>query len=227
MSTQFAFRADSITTSLDNFASEDSSVSLISGPTVAPISDAINNVRFACAGFAGHGGFETAFFSLSTRHTFNFRPRATGRLTAHTHFMPQGGFSLVARASTWLFDRPGVVHFGVIARMRVRVLAANGTVPLSVRTPFLPLFGLSVRGGSVADAEEGIVDSELLEFSLTRSFETVVVPTDTIEVQARYTVQVFALDGAEFTLDFTSVPAAAGEPGDGLNSPFAVINISE
>ena len=53
MSTQIAFRADSITTSMpadDNFAGDNSSIIITRQPSVGAISDAINNVRFACTG---------------------------------------------------------------------------------------------------------------------------------------------------------------------------------
>jgi hypothetical protein len=230
MTTQFAFKATSVTASMpasDNIVGDNSSLIITRAPTAAAISDTINNIRFACTGFAGHGGTESVLFTLNTRHTFNFRPRASGRLTAHTHFMPQGGFSLVARAPTWFLDLPGQVGFNVIARMRVRVLSSNGTVALNSLTPERNLFHFDVSGGAVAHTNEGSIDSELLEFSITRAFPTPVVLSDTVEVQARYTVQVLAFDGAEFSLDFASIAAAFGEPGDGLNSPFAVINIAE
>lgn len=227
--TQFAFRAASIATSMpanDNFVGNNSNVNITTQPTAAPISDAINNVRFACTGFAGHGAFETALFTLNTAYTFNFRPRAIGRLTAHTHFMPQGGFSLVGRAPTWFFDGPGSVSFNILARMRVRVFAANGTMPLNILTPFINVFHGDALGGAVADSSEGSVDSNVLEHFISRTFETIVVLTDVVQVQARYTVQAMAVDGAEFALDFASIPPAFGQPGDGLNAPFAVINIA-
>jgi hypothetical protein len=230
MSTQIAFRADSITTSMpadDNFAGDNSSIIITRQPSVGAISDAINNVRFACTGFGGQGSTEIAVFTLNTRHTFRFRPRATGRLTAHTHFMPQGGFSLVGRAPTWFLDQPGFAFFNIFARMRVRILAANGTVPLNSITPLQSLFHFDVTGGSVAQTNEGGIGADVLEFSISRAFPTVVVLSDTVEVQARYTVQALASDGAEFSLDFASTAPSSGEPGDGLNSPFAVINISE
>jgi hypothetical protein len=234
MSTQFAFRADRVTATrpanYNHVASDLCSLIMTRQPRADPISDAINNIRFGCTGFApGTGAGEQAvLFTLLTRHIFTFRPQATGRLTAHTHFMPQGGFSLVGRAMTWsLFDWfAGSVGFGIKAQMRVLVRAADGTMALNVLTPSVPLLGFEAEGGQVADTNEGSVDTQLLEFSISRAFETIVVPTDTVEVHARYWLQALAWDGAEFALDFASMPAAGGEPGDGLNSPFAVINIS-
>jgi hypothetical protein len=141
--------------------------------------------------------------------------------------MPQGGFSLVGRAPTWFLDQPGFARFSIFARMRVRILAANGTIPLNSITPLQNLFHFDVTGGSVARTNEGSIDTEVLEFSISRAFPTVVVLSDTVEVQARYLVQALASDGAEFFLDFASIARSSGDPGDGLNSPFAVINISE
>jgi hypothetical protein len=53
-----------------------------------------------------------------------------------------------------------------------------------------------------------------------------VIPSDTVEVQARYKLQAYA-QGGEFFVDAASVPAIGGEPGDWLNALFAVINIAE
>jgi hypothetical protein len=232
MSTQFAFRANQITALLpadDNFVGNNSSFTLTTSPAADPVSDAINNVRFACTGFAGHGGTETVLFTLLTRHTFTFQPQAEGRLlTAHTHFMPQGGFSLTARKPTWLFDGPGFVGFGIFMGMRVRVLAANGAEVFRAFRRRVRIFSRTARAtASLSPSSEGTVDAELLEFTRSRSVGIIVVPSDTVEVQARYTVQALAIDGAEFFLDFASVPAFGGNPGDGLNAPFAVINIAE
>jgi hypothetical protein len=227
MSTQFAFRADRVTASLPADADLSSdNCTLTRRVTADPISDAINNVRFACTGLAPQGD-SSAYFYLYTHHTFTFRPQATGRLTAHTHFMPQGGFSLVGTARTWLFDTPGSASLAIFAMMRVRVRAANGTVPLLVDTAPVRLLFFKAKGGQVADTNEGSVDTQLLEFSISRTFETVVIPSDTVLVRAIYILSASARYGAEFALDFASMPAAGGEPGDGLNSPFAVINISE
>lgn len=89
------------------------------------------------------------------------------------------------------------------------------------------IFPVIARATSVSVSSERTIDAELLEFMRSRSSTTIVGVTDTVEVQARYTVQAIAFDGAEFFLDFASVAAGFGDPGDGLNSPFAVINIAE
>jgi hypothetical protein len=233
MTTQFAFRTSQITTVRppdDNFAGSHSTLILNTAPAVDPVSDAINNVRFACTGFAGHGNFETVMFTLLTRHTFTFQPQIAGRVTtAHTHFMPQGGSSLTARRPTFFLDGPGVVTVNMFMSMRLRVLAANGVeVPNSrLFRRAVNIFSVTARATSVSVSSERTIDAELLEFTRSRSSTTIVGVTDTVEVQARYTVQALAFDGAEFFLDFASVGAGFGDPGDGLNSPFAVINIAE
>lgn len=230
---QFAFRASQITTTRppdDNFVGPNSTLVLNTAPTADPVSDAINNVRFACTGFAGHGTFETVMFTLRTFHTFNFQPQIEGRLTvAHTHFMPQGGTALTARAPTWWFDGPGFVTVNVFMSMRLRVIAANGLVVPGSRAfrRLVNIFSITSRATSVADSDAATVDAELLEFTRSRSSTTLVTVSDTVEVQARYTVQIIARDGADFLVDFASVGAFGGDPGDGLNSPFAVINIAE
>lgn len=232
MSTQVAFRANQVSVLLpadDNFVGDNSTFTLTTPAAAGPISDAINNVRFACTGFAGHGGTETVLFTLKTRHTFTFQPQVEGRLlTAHTHFMPQGGVSLTARKPTWWFDGPGFVTFNIFMGMRVRVLAANGDQIFRAFRRNVNIFSRTAQATShSASSEESTVDAELLEFTRSRSVGIIVVSSDTVEVQARYTVQAIAIDGAEFFLDFASVLAIGGDPGDGLNAPFAVINIAE
>lgn len=231
MRTQFAFRADDITVSLppdDNFAGDNSSFQSTTAPTDDPVSDAINNVRFACTGFAGHGLVEMVLFTLKTFHTFRFRPQVAGRLvTAHTHFLPQGAMSLTARKPTWLLDRPGFVSFKILIAMRVQVFAANGNRLFRGFRKEKNIFWRTAEARSYSASSEAVVDADLLEFTRSTSVGIQVIPAHTIEVQARYVVQAIAMDGAEFALDFASVPAASGEPGDGLNSPFAVINIED
>jgi hypothetical protein len=207
-----------------------SNLVLNTAPTADPISDAINNVRFACTGFAGHGTFETVMFTLRTFHTFRFQPAMEGRLTiAHTHFMPQGGTALTARAPTWIFDGPGLVTVNVFKSMRLRVIAANGLEVPGSRgfRRLVNIFSSTSRATSVADSDAATLDAELLEITYSRSSTTLVTQSDTVEVQARYTIQIIARDGADFFVDFASVGAIGGNPGDGLNSPFAVISIAE
>jgi hypothetical protein len=230
MSTQFTFRANQVTVLMPEDANvvegNNSFFGLTTQAAADPVSDAVNNVRFACAGFAQDSG--AILFTLRTRHTFVFQPQAEGLLhTAHAHFLPQGGFSLIARKPTWLFGFPGSVIFQISMGMRVRVLAANGDVVFRAFRRHINIFASVVRASSVSATSEGAVDADLLDFTRSRSVGIIVVPSDTVEVQARYEVQVFAAWGAEFLLDFASVPTIGGDPGDGLNAPFAVINIAE
>ncbi len=167
-------------------------------------------------------------FTLKTFHTFEFHPQVAGRLVAaHTHFLPQGGVSLTARKPTWFFDGPGFVIFNILMAMRVQVFAANGRRVFRGFRREVNIFSRRAQARSFSASSEGAVDADLLDFSRTRSVGINVVPTDRIEVQARFVAQALANDGAEFVLDFASVPASGGEPGDGLNSPFAVINIDD
>lgn len=232
MSTQFAFRANQVTVLMPEDANvvegNNSFFTLTTQPAADPVSDAVNNVRFGCTGFAQHG-HGAILFTLITRHTFVFQPQAQGRLsTAHAHFLPQGGFSLIARKPTWfLIGVPGSVLFQISMGMRVRVLAANGDVLFRAFRQHINIHADFVRASSVSATSEGAVDAHLLDFTRSRSVGIIVDPSDTVEVQARYKAQVFAASGAEFLLDFASVPAIGGDPGDGLNAPFAVINIAE
>ena len=231
MSTQFAFRANQVTVLMPEDANvvegNNSFFTFNTQAAADPVSDAVNNVRFACTGFAEHE-HGAVLFTLMTRHTFVFQPQAEGLLgTAHAHFLPQGGFSLIARKPTWLFGLHGSVLFQISMGMRVRVLAANGDVVFRAFRRHINIFASFVHANSVAATSEGAVDADLLDFTRSRSVGIIVVPSDTVEVQARYKVQVFAAGGAEFLLDFASVAAIGGDPGDGLNAPFAVINIAE
>jgi hypothetical protein len=231
MSTQFAFRADQVTVSMPEDANivegNNSFFALTTQPAADSVSDAVNNVRFACNGFAEHE-HGAVLFTLRTNHTFVFQPQAEGFLrTAHAHFMPQGGFSLVARKPTSWFGIAGSVLFQISMGMRVRVLAANGDVVFRAFRRHVNIFATFVQASSVSETSEGAVDADLLDFTRSRSVGMIVTPSDTVEVQARYKVQVMAAWGAEFLLDFASVPAIGGDPGDGLNAPFAVINIAE
>lgn len=231
MSTQFAFRANQITVLIPEdenvIQGNNSFFTIIPQAAADPVSDAINNVRFACNGFAEHD-YGAVMFTLKTRHTFVFQPQAEGLLrTAHAHFLPQGGYSLVARKSTSWLGVAGSVIFQINMGMRVRVLAANGDVIFRAFRRHINIFATFVKPSSVSATEEGAIDADLLDFTRSRSVGITVAPSDTVEVQARYRVQVVAVGGAEFVLDFVSVPTIGGNPGDGLNAPFAVINIAE
>jgi hypothetical protein len=231
MSTQFDFQANEITTLLpenDNFVSGDSDLNITTQPVADPVSDAINNVRFACNGSTGDGVGDAILFTLRTFHTFVLRPSVVGVLTAaHTHFMPHGVFSLTARQPTWFFDGPGFVSFNILMTMRLRVLDPDR---VEIRRSFrrnVNIFSAQAQAGAVSVSNEGAVEADLLEFTMGRSAAIQVGFFHRVEVQARYTVQVLAFGGADFAIDFASLAGFGGDPGFGLNSPFAVINIAE
>lgn len=229
MATQLNFRADRVTfrtPAADNVVGRNSTLTQ-TAPTAAPVADAINNVRFDCSGFAGHGGFETVLFTLETRHLFRFRPAAAGRLVGvHTHFVPQGAYRLTARRPTGWFDGPGFAKLILGMRMRCRVVASNREVLLDRFTPSAEVLETTVQAGNRARSAVGSIDPVILEHRRSLDLALPVFPSDTIEVEARYFLQLSANDGADFLLDFSSIPAAGGEPGDGLNVPLAVVHIA-
>lgn len=221
--TQVSFRAVSITHSLphaDNFVTGGGSVEIVTTPVADAVSDAFNNVRFSCAGSGPNGG--SALFTLHANHLFQFTPQASGRLTAHAHFMANGGFTLAAQASNpWVLDfLAGVAHFDIQATARVVVDAANGARVLDAQES-RQLFSAFASGSSHATTNEGIVHVEAFEFHIDQSFPTQVTPTDRVSVFAKYTVEAAVFEGASFSLDFSQKNL-----GDGLNSPMAIINIS-
>ena len=80
----FAFQADDITTKVtDTFTDANSTVVVTTPLTQDPISDAVNNVRFACNGFAPDGDF--AGIEARTRSFFTFKLPQAGRITVHGH----------------------------------------------------------------------------------------------------------------------------------------------
>jgi hypothetical protein len=78
----FGFKADSVTAAVvDTTTEPNSTVVVTTPPTVDPISDAVNNARFACNGFAADG--TTAAIELRTRAFFTFKiPQAGSRCSA-------------------------------------------------------------------------------------------------------------------------------------------------
>jgi hypothetical protein len=232
MSIQFNFRADSIAFSRPgdiNFAGSNSSVIMTTNPVVEPIRDAINNVRFACTGFAGNGVAEAASFALRTRHLFVFSPPGDGRVgVASTFYMPLGTFRLVARKSANLFDDPGSAVLRVETQMRMRIFAANGQQVgpslFSARTARLHVSAVATRSASVT--REGVLAPELMEWVDSIQPTIPVFETDRVQLRAQMIIGVIAVNGAEFFLDFSSVRTVQGNPGFGSNVPMAVLNVS-
>jgi hypothetical protein len=231
MSIQFNFRAESITFSRPsdiNFAGSNSSVIMTTNPVVEPIRDAINNVRFACTGFAGNGVAEMASFGLRTRHFFEFSPPGDGRISVASTFpMPLGTFRLVARQGGW-FDDPGEATLFVETRMRMRIFAANGNQVggslFSERKSRVHTSAIAT--GSASVTREGVVGPELMEWVDSIQPTTPVFESDRVQLRAQMIIGVIAVNGAEFVLDFSSERTRRGIPGFGSNVPMAVLNVS-
>jgi hypothetical protein len=233
MSARFAFKANEILHSMpsdENWILGSNSFSVFTTPLFSdPISDTVNNVRFAHRGFAGVAGLSFTNFSLRTFYNFVFQPQKAERLVAaHTHFLPQGGVWAAARKGGWFpWEDPGLAWIFLDIRMRVQVFTGEGTRIFRAFSQSARIFSLEVEGGSVSVSNEAAVESDLLEFTRSVTVGMMVAPPDTIEVQARYILGAFARGVGEYSLDFTSVPAIGGNPGDGLNCPMAVINVED
>jgi hypothetical protein len=230
MSIQFKFRADSITFSRPadiNFAGSNSSVIMTTNPVVEPISDAINNVRFACTGFAGNGLLEAASFALRTRHFFVFNPPGDGRISVtSTHYMPLGTFRLVARKGEF-FDDPGTAVLRVETRMRMRIFGANGQLVTTLFSPQKSRVVVQAKAtGAASVTREGVIAPELMEWIDKIEPTTPVFEGDRVQLRAQMIIGVIAENGAEFFLDFSSERTRNGIPGFGLNVPMAVLNVS-
>ena len=228
MSFRFSFRAIRIFADQPpdlNSVGSHASLQTVLAPVADPASDAFNNVRFLATGAADEGLVEFALFTARARPLFRSRPRERGRLTAAVNFTAQGAFSLVARRRTWFFDRPGFASFLISIKMRVRVVARNGAEVLDVTTDGESLFFASASGEDRNTTRDGTINIPPFGRTVSRSFATVVTPTDRIDVRARYEASAIALDGAESIVDFgrTTVPA---DFSDGLDSPFGFINIT-
>ncbi len=189
-------------------------------PTVDPRSNAINNVRFACTGRAGDGPMEDVVFNLTVAHKFRFRAPRNGNFSASAGFMPQGGFALTARKPSHFFDAPGTAVFRVILRLEYNVISGN-----TINFVDQSIVAESASARSYSASTVGNIESNPLEHVLTGGAGNRVEGRDTVEVRAIYQIHARANDGAGFNLDFASVPEVNGDPGDGLNAPFALIRI--
>src|SRR5215213_2129512 len=96
----FGFKADDISTAvLDTFIEQNSTVVTTTPLTVDPISDAMNNVRFAVNGFAADGAF--AGLDMRTRAFFKFRIPEASRITVFGHLTYHGVSTVSARRQSW------------------------------------------------------------------------------------------------------------------------------
>jgi hypothetical protein len=211
----FAFKAHDITTRVvDKITDANSTVVVTTPLTVDPISDAINNVRFAVNGFAADGSF--AAIDLRTRAFFNLKVRAASTIQVHGHLTFFGLSSVTGRRKSWLFDWAGFAGFSLRARMRVRIQRGN-TTAVTVSSPEVVLFSESATGSDFTRTNTDVVVATILERFLTVSPPDVVLPSDEIHVRLQYNVTAFALDGGEFVVDFDAANA-------GLNVPMVVMN---
>ena len=213
----FGFKAHDITTKIvDNIADANSTVVITTPLTVDPISDAVNNVRFAFNGFAADG--DLAFLELRTRSFFSFRIPKASRITVNGHLTNLGVCTLTGRGKTWLFDHPGIARFFVVARMRVRLRGANGQIVFSRSSPELTVFDSFVSGDDATHTDTQTIAAGLMEEFLTVAPPDVVLPEDSIFVRMQHRIVALATDGGEFVVDFDS----AG--GGGLNVPMVVVD---
>jgi hypothetical protein len=212
----FGFKADEVTANvLDTDVNHSGNVVVTTPLTIDPISDAVNNVRFAFNGFAGDGG--TAQIEMRTRAFFTFQIPDVSRITVHGHFTFGGLSTVSGRASSWLLDLPGSGLFQASARMRVRVRGPNNEIVFTRTSGERLLFFRFASGTNGSRTVTDIVSAGLLEEFITIAPPDLVAPGDTIFVRLQYNVLASALDGGEFIADFDA-------SGGGLNVPMVVVN---
>jgi len=211
----FGLRADAVESEVTvNFAPPDGSLILTQSPTADPISDAVNNVRFSCIGFAS--GLRHTVFEMVTRHFFRFELPERGRITVHAHLTNFGLATLSARGPGWLFDAPGNAQFFLGAKLRVRVFRANHDILFTRSTREDSVFHHRVFGDDGSRTDTAVVSTGLMERSITTSPPDLVNVHQAIQVRVQYRVLALAQDGADFTLDFST--------DGGLNVPMVVVN---
>jgi hypothetical protein len=210
---RWLFRAYDINATTIEFH-EGANASIVVSPplTVDPISDAVNNVRFAANGFAAD--FNNALITMRTRSFFKLQIPEAGRLTVIGHLMYDGESTITTIGTFTLPLLQGWARFKLTAQMRVRVRGANGNIIFTQNSPKALLFDQDVAGFSTTTRTD-IVSAGLFEQFLTVAPPDVVLPEDTIWVRIQYTIQSFIADGAEFVAEF--------DPG-GLNIPMVIVN---
>jgi hypothetical protein len=228
MNNIFAFQADEILGYLN--AQQQwigNNATLFRSPITAdPISNAVNNLKFSCAGSAGDGLNGGVVFHMYTTHQFTFQPIAGHLRGAHAHFMPQGAVSLVAAGPSGWFDTPGYARFNLSTQMWVEILDGTRKYIFDAQTREESIFWLELKGGSVAASDEIVIEPTLGQFTQDLRIDDFrVIQSDVIRVTASYVIRAMARDGAHFSLDFLTVPTFLSDLGDGLNCPMAVINV--
>ncbi len=125
MSTIVKWRASSVTGKIVHRKTYHNGTILVSlPPTVDPIQDAVNNVRFSFACIS-HDTVDFAQCTLRTFHSFRFRPQVTGRLRVNLCAAPQGGVLVVSGET----DRGDFSSLSIGATMRITVTDPLGNVP--------------------------------------------------------------------------------------------------
>ncbi len=227
MALKFLFEADDITVSLpsdDNFATPNSNINMLMGPSANPVSSAENRVRFRATGFASSGFGETVLYTVRTRATFRHTMTQSGRLTTSAHFIPRGSYSLVARARPfWEIWNPpiSVARCLMSIRMdtRVRRPGLSDDLLPTTKSPWEKLFDDSITAYNVTTTRSAFVAAELFDHVHVQNFDLNVVPGDQVRIRARYIFQALVTNRAEFETKFSST-------GHGLNAPAAVIRTS-
>ncbi|MDF3048870.1 MAG: hypothetical protein K0R87_508 [Pseudonocardia sp.] len=103
----FGFTADDVTAQVaDVTEGPNSTVAVTTPPTADPISDAVNNVRFACNGFAA--ALDFAGVDIRARSFFRFQLPEPGRITVHGHLTYGGVSTVIGQNAGWIFDNPGL-----------------------------------------------------------------------------------------------------------------------
>jgi hypothetical protein len=184
--------------------------------TVDPISDLVNNVRFALNGFGPD--HDTAAIEMRTRSFFKLQIPEAARITVLAYLAYNGLSTLTARGVfTGLPPDSSTAELRLSAQLRVRVRGANQSIVFTQHSPRKRLFDKQVGGflGINTTTNTDLVSAGLCEESLTVAPPDVVLPEDTIFVRIEYNIESFAGGNAVFVADF--------DPG-GLNVPMVVVN---
>jgi hypothetical protein len=184
--------------------------------TVDPISDLVNNVRFALNGFGPD--HDTAAIEMRTRSFFKLQIPEAARITVLAYLAYNGLSTLTARGVfTGLPPDSSTAELRLSAQLRVRVRSANNNIVYTRHSPRRILFDQHAGGFANLNTTTNtdFVSAGMCEESLTVTSPEVVLPEDTIFVRIQYNIEATAQDNAEFVADFDS---------GGLNIPMVVVN---
>ena len=223
MGTRFSFQAEDITANIVSSNSGPGATLVVTTPPAPdPVSEAVNNVRFAFNGFGSEGHF--AGITIRTRAVFKLQVPQPSRITVFGHLTPHGVSTVTGQPGLPLvlvgFNTAGVAAFRLSAQMRVRVVSDNGQVVFTQFFPVQNLVSRTVEGGLQQTATfTDVTAVGLLEKFLTVTApQFVVLPTDRIFVRIQYDIDARGFDDGAFIADF------AQGIGAGLNVPMVVLN---